>query len=105
MHNEIHNVMKPCEAWPSQVFHVVGNHLKCLTRLKVIKGKAGKGHILFLTRPQGAHQKPKGQVPFSRGLVRRLVPLHYVHAISSTYHYVSVFYGTLFLFNHKNNGL
>jgi len=69
--NEIHNILKPREALPSQVFQVV---------LKVIKGqRAGKGNgdvlakgwqrdgnvlakgtFCFQTRAQRTHWKPKG---------------------------------------------
>ena len=47
VHNEIHNIQKPCEALPSQVF------------LEVIQGqRAAKGHILFL------YQSTKGILKF-----------------------------------------
>ena len=46
VHNEIHTIMKPSEALPSQVFQVVG---------KLIKGqKAGKGaHFVFRPHHKG----------------------------------------------------
>ena len=54
VHNEIHNIQKPHEALPSQVF------------LKVIQGqKAATGHILFLRIPvhNGHIKSPMGTAP------------------------------------------
>ena len=59
-------------------------------RPKVIKGKTGEGHVLFLDlTTKGTLKTTKGTVPYGRGLVRTLIPLHYAHAIPSTYHYTS----------------
>ena len=53
--NEIHNILKPREALPSQVFQVV---------LKVIKGqRLVRAHFVFRRGHTGS---PKGTVPFSR---------------------------------------
>jgi len=55
VHSEIHNIRKPSEALPSQVFQVV---------TKVIKEqRVGKGH-----------NSTKGTVPSDRGLARTLMP-------------------------------
>jgi len=63
VHNEIHNIRKPREALPSQVFQVAA---KSNQRAKGWqRARAGKGHILLhLTRPQRAYLKSKGHSAF-----------------------------------------
>ena len=66
VHNESHNIQKPREALPSQVFQVVA---KSNQRAKGL----AQGTFCLQTRLQGHLKGTKGTLPFPRGLGRILL--------------------------------
>jgi len=65
LHNEIHNIQKPKEVLPSQIFQVVA---------KSNQKAKGWQRAYFVIRPdhKGNIRSPKGTVPLGRGLARTL---------------------------------